>query len=100
MELLHLQELCRQPYNRLSGGERQRVMLARVLAQDTPALLLDEPASSLDVGFRYGFYQTLQELCRQGKWPRRMISCTVRGMRCGMSCYSPARYCARDSASG
>ena len=31
--------------DRLSGGERQRVMLARVLAQDTPLMLLDDGAA-------------------------------------------------------
>ena len=34
----------------LSGGERARVALSRVLAQQTPVVLLDEPTAALDVG--------------------------------------------------
>ena len=33
---------------RFSGGERQRIALARVLLQDTPIVILDEPTIGLD----------------------------------------------------
>ncbi|OAB37839.1 amino acid ABC transporter ATP-binding protein [Paenibacillus macquariensis subsp. defensor] len=33
---------------RFSGGERQRIALARVLLQDTPVVILDEPTVGLD----------------------------------------------------
>ncbi|WP_051027066.1 heme ABC transporter ATP-binding protein [Nocardia higoensis] len=42
--------LAERSFPTLSGGERARVALARVLAQDTPTLLLDEPTAALDLG--------------------------------------------------
>jgi iron complex transport system ATP-binding protein len=45
-DTLHLAD---RAYPTLSGGEQARVALARVLAQDTPILLLDEPTAALDL---------------------------------------------------
>ena len=36
-------------FDRLSGGERQMVMIARSIAQSTPIVLMDEPATYLDL---------------------------------------------------
>jgi iron complex transport system ATP-binding protein len=49
----------------LSGGERQRVVLARALAQEAALLVLDEPASFLDLKHQYELYRLLRDLSRQ-----------------------------------
>jgi iron complex transport system ATP-binding protein len=49
----------------LSGGERQRVAIAALLAQDTPLLLLDEPANALDLAHQVSVMGLLARLCRR-----------------------------------
>lgn len=48
LQRLDAQDLAQRSLLCLSAGERQRVALAQVLAQETPLLLLDEPASFQD----------------------------------------------------
>ncbi len=49
----------------LSDGEAQRAMIARVLAQDTPVILLDEPTAFLDLPNRYEVCLLLRRLARE-----------------------------------
>lgn len=52
---------------KISGGERQKAYLAMVLAQDTPYIALDEPATYLDLSVQKEILTLLDELRRQGK---------------------------------
>lgn len=53
--------------NTLSGGELQRVQIAIALAQDAPALLADEPTSSLDLGAASTIARLLRRLAHEDK---------------------------------
>ncbi|RJG15108.1 ABC transporter ATP-binding protein [Massilia cavernae] len=65
LDVLHL---ARRDVRTLSGGERQRVAIAALLAQDTPLMLLDEPANALDLAHQVSVMRLLARLCReQGK---------------------------------
>lgn len=49
----------------LSDGERQKAMIAKVLAQECPVILLDEPTAFLDVNSRIETMALLRELARK-----------------------------------
>jgi len=59
---LDLTELADRPLHTLSGGERQRTVLARVLAQQSKLLLLDEPTTGLDIGHAQALLELIDRL--------------------------------------
>jgi iron complex transport system ATP-binding protein len=51
----------------LSGGEQARVLLARVLAQETPLILADEPIAGLDPSHQIATMEAFGTLAAEGK---------------------------------
>ena len=65
LESMKVADLAERDVRTLSGGERQRVAIAALLAQDTPLLLLDEPANALDLAHQVSVMGLLARLCRE-----------------------------------
>lgn len=59
--------LAERTMEELSGGQRQKVYLAMALTQDTPAILMDEPTTFLDVGHQLAVMETARRLAGEGK---------------------------------
>ena len=62
LRLTGVAHLARHPFDRLSDGEQQKVMIAKVLAQQTDVILLDEPTAFLDYPSRISTLQLLRRI--------------------------------------
>jgi iron complex transport system ATP-binding protein len=57
--------LAGRPVDELSGGQRQRAWIAMAIAQDAPAILLDEPTTFLDIEHQLGVLALLRRLAEK-----------------------------------
>lgn len=62
-----LEEMAEQNMSQLSGGNQQKVYIAMALAQDTEAILMDEPTTYLDIAHQLRLAQLARELADRGK---------------------------------
>lgn len=62
IDLAGIRHLSGKYLHEISDGERQKAMIARVLAQDTSIVVLDEPTAFLDLPNRYELLRLLNEL--------------------------------------
>lgn len=67
LERVGISRLMEKPVSELSGGEKQRAYLAMALVQDTPVMLLDEPATYLDLSAQIELMDMLKRLAAEGK---------------------------------
>lgn len=74
VEVVGLQDLSTRAYGECSQGERQRILIARALMASPDLLLLDEPASGLDLPSRE---QLVSALAAMSKRDPGMTTVTV-----------------------
>ncbi len=63
MEKTDTKELADRRIAELSGGEIQCLLLARAIAQETKAILLDEPTANLDIGRQINVLELIRTMC-------------------------------------
>ena len=67
LEVMGLMELENRQISQLSGGQQQRVFLARAIAQEAHAFLLDEPFAGLDRTSKAALATLLRDLASEGR---------------------------------
>ncbi len=66
LDRLGIARLANCGYARISGGERQLVLIARALAQQAGAIVMDEPTANLDYGNQHKTMQLVEGLRTEG----------------------------------
>jgi iron complex transport system ATP-binding protein len=66
IDTLGIGHLADRAFTEISGGERQLALIARALAQEPQALVMDEPTSSLDYGNQVRVLSQVRGLAARG----------------------------------
>ncbi|WP_312952224.1 metal ABC transporter ATP-binding protein [Superficieibacter sp.] len=67
LERVGLSDLCRTTIDELSGGQFQRMLFARVLLQQAPLVMLDEPFTGVDEETRCVLMALMSDMHRRGQ---------------------------------
>ena len=65
LEKVGASELRDREFAKLSDGQKQRVLLARAIVQEPKVMILDEPTSFLDIGYKLEFSEKLRSLVKE-----------------------------------
>jgi len=65
IEMTGMSSLSSRFISELSDGERQKAMIARILAQDTGILVMDEPTAFLDIGSKFEILHLMHVLSQK-----------------------------------
>lgn len=67
LQLTEIEHLAQKKHFEISDGQLQKVLIARALAQDTPLIILDEPATHLDLLHKVSLFKLLKKLTQHAQ---------------------------------